>query len=147
LDLLPKDALEKILDRITRQKRDVEIAEYGLTDSIKDAVIGKILDVIRGQLTEENVERLVDFIKEKIDGGDLVDTVIDFLGDLVTQDVLDSVIDFIESKLLGEQGIAVYGLEDTAQDAILKALAKILDLLPDSVLDKIYERVCPGCPL
>ena len=83
-------------------KREAEIAEFGFTDTIKDAIMGKvcatqfsierpktynfqnetqisktvsfylpwkILDVIKGQLTEENVERLVDFIKEKIDGG------------------------------------------------------------------------------
>jgi len=64
-------------------KRDAEIAEFGITDTIKDAIKGKIMDVIRDQLTEENVEKVVDMIKEKIDGGKWVDMVIDYLSDLV----------------------------------------------------------------
>merc|ERR1712178_32595 len=99
-------------------KRDTEIAEFGV----------------------------VDYIKEKIDGGDWADAVIDFLGDLVTQDVLDSVIDFIEDKIMGDQGTAVYELSDTALDALVKVLGGIMDILPDSVLEKIYEKICPGCP-
>merc|ERR1712012_651750 len=101
-------------------KRDTEIAEFGVVDSITDAIKGKLMDVIKGQLTEEN------------DGGDWADAVIDFLGDLVTQDVLDSVIDFIEDKIMGDQGTAVYELSDTALDALVKVLGGIMDILPDS---------------
>merc|ERR1712012_198412 len=111
-------------------KRDTEIAEFGVVDSVTDAIKGKLMDVIKGQLTEENVERLVDYIKEKIDGGDWA----------------DAVIDFIEDKIMGDQGTAVYELSDTALDALVKVLGGIMDILPDSVLEKIYEKICPGCP-
>merc|ERR1712004_1184 len=127
-------------------KREAEIAEFGVVDTVVDSIKNKILDVVKGQLTEENIERLVDYIKEKVDGGAWADAVIDFLGDIVTQDVLDSVIDFIEEKLMGDQGTAVYDLSDSAADALVKGLGNILDILPNDVLDKIYEKVCPGCP-
>merc|ERR1712004_712155 len=196
-------------------KREADIDEFGVVDTVVDSIKNKILDAVKGQLTEENVERFVEYIKDKVDGGDWVDAVIDFLGDLVTQDVLDSVIDFIEEKLmgdqgtpvykreaeiaefgvvdtvvdsiknkildvvkgqlteenierlvdyikekvdggdwadavidlLGDQGTAVYDLSDSAADALVKVLGKILDVIPDAALDKIYEKVCPGCPL
>merc|ERR1712178_315419 len=109
-------------------KHDAELAEFGFTDTLMDALKGKILDVIKGQLTEENVEKITDAIKERLDGGDWADTVIDFLGDLVTQDVLDTIIEFIEDKLLG--GHATYGIKDSAKDFLAKIMGKILDMLP-----------------
>merc|ERR1712224_429159 len=124
---------------------EAEIAEFGVIDTVVDSIKSKILEVVKDQLTEENVERL-DYIKEKIDGGDWADAVIDFLGDIVTQDVLDSVIDFIEEKLMGDQGTAVYDLSDSALDALLKVLGSAMDIMPESVLEKIYEKICPGCP-
>merc|ERR1712224_783357 len=111
-------------------KREAEIAEFGVIDTVVDSIKSKILEVVKDQLTEENVERLVDYIKEKIDGGDWADTVIDFM----------------EEKLLGDQGTAVYDLSDSALDALLKVLGSAMDIMPESVLEKIYEKICPGCP-
>merc|ERR1712004_454911 len=115
-------------------KREAEIAEFGVVDTVVDSIKNKILDVVKGQLTEDNVERFVEYIKDKIDGGEWVDAVIDFLGDLVTQDVLDSVIDFIEEKLMGDQGTPVYKREaDIAEFGVV-----------DTVVDYIKEKVDGG---
>merc|ERR1712004_731711 len=96
-------------------KREAEIAEFGVVDTVVDSIKNKILDVV----------------KDQIDGGDWVDAVIDFLGDLVTQDVLDSVIDFIEEKLMGDQGTPVY-----KRDAEIAEFG-VVDTVVDSIKNKI----------
>merc|ERR1711944_385144 len=103
------------------------------------AVKSKIIDIVKDQLTKETVDKLVDIIKDKVDGGPWVDTIIDFIGDRISQALLDQIIDYIENNLLA-YNIAEYG----AKENFLEGLKKFLDMLPDNILEDIIDKILEG---
>merc|ERR1712004_762975 len=100
-----------------------EVAQFGITDALLDAVKGKIIDIVKDQLTKETVDKLVEIIKDKVDGGPWVDTI----------------IDYIENNLLA-YNIAEYG----AKENFLEGLKKFLEMLPDNILEDIIDKILEG---
>merc|ERR1712004_538009 len=100
-----------------------EVAQFGITDALLDAVKGK----------------LVEIIKDKVDGGPWVDTIIDFIGDRISQALLNQIIDYIENNLLA-YNIAEYG----AKENFLEGLKKFLEMLPDNILEDIIDKILEG---
>merc|ERR1712004_197568 len=116
-----------------------EVAQFGITDALLDAVKGKIIDIVKDQLTKETVDKLVEIIKDKVDGGPWVDTIIDFIGDRISQALLNQIIDYIENNLLA-YNIAEYG----AKENFLEGLKKFLEMLPDNILEDIIDKILEG---
>merc|ERR1712004_819420 len=135
-----------------------EVAQFGITDALLDAVKGKIIDIVKDQLTKETVDKLVEIIKDKVDGGPWVDTIIDFIGDRISQALLNQIIDYIENNLLEDiidkilegntytsYAVARYDLKEDIMDALggdlLEEIKKILDMINEENLKEMIEKI------